>query len=109
GPRHLDFDPKGRFVYVSLQKNNRMDVYGLKPDGTLTADTIFRKNCLADPANGKLVSQGPGGIHAHPNGRIVYIANRSSKTVDVQGKRVYVGGENNIAVFSIDQATGEPT
>ena len=28
---------------------------------------------------------------------------------DFQGKKVYLGGENNIAVFAIDQRTGEPT
>ena len=27
---------------------------------------------------------------------------------DISGKKVFKGGENNIAVFSIDQTTGEP-
>jgi 6-phosphogluconolactonase (cycloisomerase 2 family) len=48
-------------------------------------------------------------IHAHPNGRFLYLGNRGSRTADFQGKRVFAGGENSIAVYSIDQATGEPT
>jgi hypothetical protein len=39
----------------------------------------------------------------------VYVSNRANATVDFNGKRVFRGGENNIAVFSIDPATGEPT
>jgi DNA-binding beta-propeller fold protein YncE len=52
--------------------------------------------------------QAAGGIHVHPDGRAVYVSNRANATVDYNGKRVFRGGENNIAVFSIDQGTGEP-
>ena len=45
----------------------------------------------------------------HPAGRHVYLANRAYDTVNFEGKKVFPGGENNIAVFAIDQATGEPT
>ena len=45
----------------------------------------------------------------HPNGRTVYISNRANATVDFNGNRVFRGGENNIAVFSINPTTGEPT
>jgi len=34
---------------------------------------------------------------------------RAYDTVKVDGKDVFPGGENNIAVFAIDQTTGEPT
>jgi 6-phosphogluconolactonase (cycloisomerase 2 family) len=37
------------------------------------------------------------------------VANRSGGTVEFQGKRVSAGGENSIAVFSINQETGEPS
>lgn len=37
------------------------------------------------------------------------MANRASGNADSQGKPVFVGGENSIAVFSINQSTGEPT
>jgi DNA-binding beta-propeller fold protein YncE len=45
----------------------------------------------------------------HPSGRFVYVGNRASATTDVQGTPVAVGGENTIAVISINQETGEPT
>ena len=45
----------------------------------------------------------------HPNGRFVYLANRASGTTDFQGKSVFAGGENSIAVFAINEDTGEPT
>ena len=34
---------------------------------------------------------------------------RADSTVDYQGKRVFGGGENSIAVYSIDPRSGEPT
>ena len=39
GPRHLDFHPNGRFVYVSLERENSLAVFGLNPDGTLSRGT----------------------------------------------------------------------
>jgi len=45
----------------------------------------------------------------HPNGRFVYQANRASGTTDFEGKPVFAGGENTIAVFAINQNTAEPT
>ena len=43
-----------------------------------------------------------------PNGRFLYLANRATAMTDFQGKRVFAGGENSIAVYSINQETGEP-
>src|SRR5262249_60822298 len=37
------------------------------------------------------------------------MTNRNSGQVEFAGKKVFAGGENNVAVFAIDQATGEPT
>ena len=69
---------------------------------------MFSKDTLADPGNVR-PGQALGTIHMHPNGRFVYLANRASGTVDFEGKPVFAGGENNIAVFAINQDTGEPT
>ena len=108
GPRHLDFHPSGPFVFVSLERQNRLYVYGLQPDGTLSRDPLFMKESLADPKNAH-PGQGAGTIHVHPNGRFVYQANRNANTVDFQGKKVFAGGENNMAVYAINEKTGEPT
>jgi hypothetical protein len=49
-----------------------------------------------------------GAIRVHPGGRHVYVTNRCDKEVELDGRRVFAGGENNIAVFALDLATGEP-
>ena len=110
GPRHLDFHPNGRFAFVSLERQNSIAVFGLKPDGTLTPEPLFLKNALTDP-NGKAKhpGQGVGPIHVHPNGRFVYQTNRGSGLKDVDGKKVSNGGENDVVVWTINESTGEPT
>src|SRR5262249_30691101 len=77
------------------------------PSTGLSRDPMFVKETLSDPKSP--FPQAAGTIHVHPNGRFVYQANRASSTVKVDGKQVFAGGENSIAVFSINQKTGEPT
>src|SRR5262245_7691217 len=108
GPRHLDFHPSEPWVYVSIERQNKLYAYKLQPDGALGRDPIFVKDTLADPANVK-PAQGAGPIHVHPNGRFVYLTNRNQGEVDFEGKKVFNSGENNVAVFAIDTRTGEPT
>jgi hypothetical protein len=107
GPRHLDFHPTQPWVFVSIERQNKLYVYQLQPDGALARDPTFIKDTLADPANEK-PAQGAGPIHVHPNGRFVYVTNRNQGEVDADGKKVFNGGENNVAVFAIDEKTGEP-
>jgi 6-phosphogluconolactonase (cycloisomerase 2 family) len=107
GPRHLDFHPSLPLVYVSRERENKLNVYRLK-DGMLDPQAIFIKDTLAEP--GKIRSrQAASTVHVHPNGRYVYVGNRASDTVNFAGKKVFPGGENNIAVFAVDPSTGEPT
>jgi 6-phosphogluconolactonase len=106
--RHLDFHSTRPWVFVSLERQNKLDVFEKLKDGTLSKDPLFSKDTLADPGNVR-PGQALGTIHMHPNGRFVYLANRASGTTDFQGKPVFVGGENCIAVFAINQETGEPT
>jgi 6-phosphogluconolactonase (cycloisomerase 2 family) len=106
--RHLDFHPSRPWVFVSLERQNKLDVFEKLKDGTLSKDPLFSKDTLADPGNVR-PGQALGTIHMHPNGRFVYLANRASGTVDFEGKPVFAGGENSIAAFAINQDTGEPT
>jgi 6-phosphogluconolactonase (cycloisomerase 2 family) len=107
GPRHLDFHPAKPWVYVSLERQNRLDMFAFAGD-TLSAAPAFSKDTLAEPGTirGRQVA---GTVHVHPNGRFVYAVNRASSTVDFEGKRVFAGGENTFAVYSIDATTGEPS
>ena len=106
--RHLDFHPSGRWDFVTLERQNKLFVFKRSPDGTLGDAPLFMKDPLAEPPNGKR-GQAVSTIHVHPNGRFVYVANRAGGMTDFEGKRVFAGGDNSIAVFSINQETGEPT
>ena len=92
---------------MSIERQNKLYVYQLQPDGGLGREPIFIKDTLADPGSEK-PAQGAGPIHVHPNGRFVYVTNRNQGEVDVEGKKVFNGGENNVAVFAIDERSGEP-
>ena len=106
GPRHLDFHPSKPWVYVSLERQNKLDMFEIT-NGKLSAAPVFRKETLAEPGNIR-GRQAAGTVHVHPNGRFVYAANRASSTVRVDGKSVFAGGENTFAVYEIDMTTGEP-
>ncbi|HEY1931655.1 MAG TPA: beta-propeller fold lactonase family protein [Acetobacteraceae bacterium] len=107
GPRHLDFHPTQPWVYVSLERQNALDMFTLN-GGRLSAAPTFHKTSLAAPRVPG-VRQLVGTVHVHSNGGFVYVANRASDTVTLDGRRVFAGGENSIAVFAIDPASGEPT
>ncbi|HEY1436840.1 MAG TPA: beta-propeller fold lactonase family protein [Casimicrobiaceae bacterium] len=106
GPRHLDFHPSQPWIYVSLERQNQLWVYQLDGD-RVNPGPLFKTDTLADPARVR-PRQLAGTVHVHPNGRFVYGVNRADGTTDFEGNRVFIGGENNIAVYAIDQGTGEP-
>jgi 6-phosphogluconolactonase (cycloisomerase 2 family) len=108
GPRHIDFHPTKPWVFASIERQNRLAVYALQSDGTLVRDPLFVRDTLVDHARAR-PGQQAGAIHVHPNGRFVYVTNRNQREVDDGGRKVFAGGENSIAVFAIDQTTGEPT
>ena len=107
GPRHIDFHPSRPWVYASLERQNTLQMYRFDGD-VLSPEAAYTKDTLADTA-GMRPRQRPGTIHVHPEGRVVYVANRASGTSGGDGEAVFVGGENNIAVYRIDAQTGEPT
>jgi 6-phosphogluconolactonase len=106
--RSLDYHPSRPWVFLSLERQNKLEVYQELDNGSLSKTPLFVKDTLAEPGNVRL-GQGAGTIHVHPNGKVVYLVNRATGTTDFNGKPVFVGGENSIAVFGIDQFSGEPT
>jgi 6-phosphogluconolactonase len=107
GPRHLDFHPVKPWVYVSVESQNELHMHRVEGD-SLSSEPLFKKRSTVGTYDISF-PQAAGGIHVHPNGRTVYVSNRANATVDFNGKKVFGGGENNIAVFSINAETGEPT
>jgi 6-phosphogluconolactonase len=107
GPRHLDFHPTKPWVFVSIERQNKLYVYQRDAGTGLARAPMFVKDTLADPK--PKVRQAAGAIHVHPSGKFVYLTNRASDLVELNGAKAFTGGENNIAVFAIDQASGEPS
>jgi 6-phosphogluconolactonase len=105
-PRHLDFHPSKPWVFLSLERQSKLQVYLMTNEGSLGALPLFTKDSIADTTR-KALRQNAGTIHMHPNGRFVYQANRSA--VSEGGKSIDGGGENSIAVYAINAQTGEPT
>ena len=107
-PRHVDFHPTGPWMYLNLERQNRLQVYRVIDGQSLDPTALFTKDTLDRQEDAK-PAQMTGAIHVHPNGRFVYISNRASGTVNVEGKQIWEGGENTIGVYAIDSQTGEPT
>ena len=107
GPRHLDFHPTQPWVYVSVESQNQLYVYKRDAATGLSREPLFIKDTLSDPTS--KLRQAAGPIHVSPDGRFVYLTNRAWWLTEVEGKQVFSGGENSVAVFAIDQTSGEPT
>ncbi|RTZ45484.1 3-carboxymuconate cyclase [Candidimonas sp. SYP-B2681] len=107
GARHADFHPSKPWMYVSDERFNRLYMFRFNEE-TIEEAPAYTRVMLADADNVR-PRQIAGPIHVHPSGKFVYAANRADQTVELDGHKVFGGGENNIAVYGIDDATGEPT
>jgi 6-phosphogluconolactonase (cycloisomerase 2 family) len=108
--RNLDFHPTGPWVYLALEVQSKLVVFKrVNNNESLDPAPLFTKETLRDPAHAHHPAQQAGPVFVHPGGRFVYTTNRTNGTVEVDGKRIFEGGENTIAVFSVNQQTGEPT
>jgi 6-phosphogluconolactonase len=106
GPRHLDFHPSKPWAFVSIERQNKLCVYGLDEATGLKREAMFVKETLSNPKT--KATQGAGPIHVHPGGRYVYQTNRTFPAAAGGGRQFSEDGEDNIVVFAIDQASGEP-
>jgi 6-phosphogluconolactonase len=89
GPRHLAFDPNGRFAYAINEMASTVTAFTWNAGALKAIATV-----PALPQD----YQGPKSgaeIQVHPNGRFLYASNR--------------GEANDIAIFSIDATTGRLT
>lgn len=86
GPRHLTFDPKGKFGYLIEELSGHITVYKWK-SGKLKE--IQRVSSLAP---GQKEFAGSADIRVSPDGRYLYASNRANY--------------NNIAIFRIDPKKG---
>jgi 6-phosphogluconolactonase (cycloisomerase 2 family) len=105
--RHIDFHPTQPWMYLNLERQNQLQMYRILNDDSVDPKPVFTKDTLDNQAAAK-PAQTTAAIHVHPNGRFVYLSNRASGTVTVDGKQIWEGGENSIGVYAINEKTGEP-
>jgi len=105
-PRHADFDSSGHWAYVALESQNVVQTYRITAD-RLSEEPVYTASTLGTVSpvqRGQLASA----IRVHPRGGYLYVANRGTGTETLTDGRVVSIGENTIAVFAIDQSSGEP-
>jgi 6-phosphogluconolactonase (cycloisomerase 2 family) len=95
--RHLDFHPTRPWVFLTVEAQNRLQVYR-RNDVGLEPMPLFSVSTLSD-GSGVKPGQTTSTVHMHPNGQFVYVGNRGAAA----------GGHNEIAVFKINETTGEPS
>lgn len=81
GPRHMDFHPNGRFVFLLNELGNTINSYQYDTEkGTLILiDTI---SSLPNYFTGENIS---ADIHVHPNGKFLYASNRGHDSIIICG------------------------
>jgi 6-phosphogluconolactonase len=87
GPRHFAWHPKKMWGYAVNELNSTVTVFLYAPDGLL--EEIQSVSTLPE---GYRNENAPAEIRVHPTGKFLYASNR---------------GEDSIAVFTIDAATGK--
>jgi 6-phosphogluconolactonase len=105
-PRHVDFHPMLPLAYVSLERQSELAVFGYGPHG-FDPEPLYRVTTLLGGRSKGL--QYAGTVRMHPSGRFVFITNRTLGSYEEDGKKILTKGGDDIAVFEIDQASGEPT
>ena len=106
--RNIDFHPTRPWVYLVLERQNALQLFSRRDNGQIPDGANASAGTL-DAPDAATAAQVAAAVAVHPNGRFAYVANRASSTRDHGGVPVFAGGENSIAVFSLDPATGVPT
>ncbi|TVP41563.1 lactonase family protein [Candidatus Nitrosocosmicus arcticus] len=119
GPRHFDFSPNNRFVYVS----NEMDgmVYSYKIDnrtGNLTEiqrisaiplnisfkpSTPSAGNGAPEMEDGEVTTIGVADIHITPDGRWVYVSERATSTIAAFAVEPHAGNLTHIGSYDTEK------
>lgn len=88
GPRHIVFAPNGNYAYVMTELTSEVFVLSYNAD---SGEFVEKQVIKAIPADYQEVNDGSA-IHITKNGQFIYVANR---------------GHNSLALFTVDQTTGE--
>lgn len=114
-PRNVDFHPSRPLLFATLEAQNELAVFAMT-EGRIDAEPLFTGNILREPDVLRKRQDG-GEVHVHPDGRTVYVVNRNDGYVEAREGPSWLnpdplpefpGGENNIAVFTLDEETARP-
>ncbi|MBM3996832.1 MAG: lactonase family protein [Planctomycetes bacterium] len=90
GPRHFAFHPNGKWAYT----NGEMSMTLIAMDYDAAKGALTKKQIISTiPAGEKKKQFSTAEVVVHPSGKFVYVSNRDAY--------------NSIAIFSINQKTGE--
>lgn len=90
GPRHLDFHPTGRFVYVINELDSTLTVF----DYAAETGTLTQLQTLSTLPEGYVEPNICAEVAVHPTGRYVYGSNR---------------GHDSLVIYAVNAATGKLT
>jgi 6-phosphogluconolactonase len=90
GPRHLAFDPSGRFAYVVNELQSTITTFSYDAN----RGALQKLNSVSTRPKGFSGSNDTAEIKVHPNGKFLFASNR---------------GHDSIVVFSIDNHSGALT
>lgn len=108
GPRHVVFHPSGKWMYLCVERQNRLLTYSMETGSMPSTSPTFDCSSLGreQAREGRQIACA---IHVHPNGQFLYQSNRSDGFYEEDGWRLPHTNEDSIAAFSINQESGEPT
>jgi 6-phosphogluconolactonase len=90
GPRHLAFSRDGKFVYVINEMGGTITIFSYVATNAAMSEVQTISTLPKDFSGNNTAAE----IALHPNGKFLYASNR---------------GHDSIALFSVDQQTGELT
>lgn len=87
GPRHIDFHPNGKYVYLMEEMSGNVTTYEYSKGKLQYIHTV---SAIKEGYKGPV---GSADIHVSPDGKFLYASNR--------------GDENDIAIFAIERGSGK--
>ena len=106
GARHLDFHPSGHCFYLATERQSELHTFKIADHG-ISNNPLFTASTLSKPLQSG-VRQANSAVHVHPSGKFVYVSNRTYPAAP-KNDRVRPNGEDNIAVFEINEISYEPS
>lgn len=88
GPRHMAFNPNGKFVYLINELGNTLIVFSYDPATAVVTEIQSISTLPSDYTGPAQAAE----VQLHPSGKFLFCSNR---------------GPNNVTTFSVDPATGK--